>query len=253
MRQRNIQKHPSNGGGADYASAHGFLMPGNTGAMIGWSVSEILHFFIYLGCGLLLIAVLILGIVELIRTAAIRTNVETLLNYTNPYFACDDDHSCCTQWDCPVLAAADMRELTSWNDTDPDTYFNLTRSCLFGGCYYKYQLQFHSPNFTELCMGESARFFYEDVNLTYYYNESYPDSITPLLLLANETIFTGWESPLSYLCYAFITTASRDPLLKARINFYYDGIDTLSVTCFYTYSCIPTFNIGGSVNFPLRP
>ena len=250
MRQRNVQKHPPNG--ADYAGAHGFPMPGNAGMMIGWSVSEVVHFLIYLGCGLLLIAMLILGIVELIRTAAIRTNVNTLLNYTNPYIACDDDHSCCTQWDCPVLAAADVRELTAWNDTDPDTFFNLTRSCLFGACYYKYQLQLHAPNFTELCMGENGRFFYEDVNLTYYYNETYPGSIAPTLLLADEPVFTGWDSPISYLCYAFITTASRDPLLKARISLQFDG-STLFVTCFYTYACIPTFNIGGSVDFPIRP
>jgi hypothetical protein len=244
MRQRKVQKHPPNG--ADYAGAHGFLMPGNAGAMIGWSVSEVVHFLIYLGCGLLLIAVLILGIVELIRMAAIRTNVNTLLNYTNPYLACDDDHSCCTQWDCPVLAAADVRELTAWNDTDPDTFFNLTRSCLFGACYYKYQLQLHAPNFTELCAGEAGHFFFEDVN--YYYNETNPDVLS-------ELVFNGWDSPLSHMCYAFITTASRDPLLKANINYLYwdNTFNNLSLTCFYTYACIPTFNIGGSVDFPIHP
>jgi len=249
MRQRMVK-----GSGAQNEPASAgppFLVPASDSGMAAWGISAILHYIIYFACGLLLLAVLILGIFELIRLSHVHTNVSTLLTNTDPFPVCASEYACHTQWDCPQLEAVDLRELDSWNITDPDTFYNLSRTCLLGKCFYKHQMQFHAPNMSEFCMGENSLLLYEVDNSTDYYNATFPPNLLYPLTSVERTTFGPWGDVFSSLCMSFMTTDSQSDLLKAHLSYleYDNGADILYSTCYYTYACTVSFTLGGAVDF----
>jgi len=222
---------------------------------IGCGLWSIIMHICYFGCGVLLGFILAFGIIEIVRTGTVWTNTETLLNYTAPFPECDDSLTCCTQFDCPVIQSADLKSFdnTSWW---AGSNVWLSRDCLFGKCHYEAIYDIYAPNMSLLCTGENWQTFIGTTNSTTYYNSTFPritflDSMPIVHTIDQPWGGPPWGDPISTLCWAFLSPASRSGLKVLGLHFnYYNATDRLHLGCLYTHTCVSTFSFAGNLAYP---
>jgi len=193
--------------------------------------------------GLLVVLVIIGLIVWLLIFSYLR------VPKSGTYQLCRDAYRCSNQTtDCPVLEAIDMRTIPSWNDTELENQFNLTRACLFGKCFYSFKLEMRNVDPRDFGLGENwMQFFFTDQNNT---------SDHPFPEFHDIFIYhrSAWSDPVSSFCLSFLTKSSRTNLAAYLQESYYSNtIDLIHLDCRYSYDCYAPFEfpVSDSLTFPI--